>query len=159
MAQSYRRLRVKSFAWQSNTNTWRVGGHENEVIISSCTSHFLSANCYFLSRFSCRGVEASPSRDKKQKQRLLLGAHNPPLIQQYSSGSVSPNRVAVSTNTEQQHHVPMSDRKEQSRAIPVPPPPTSQSSRARNSVEGFNTEIEKLVWRSNEATSNNKVSC
>lgn len=51
----------------------------------------------------------------------------------------------------------MSDRKEQSRAIPVPPPPTSQSSRARNSVEGFNTEIEKLVWGGNEVTSN-KVS-
>lgn len=110
----------------------------------------------FLDRFSYRGVEASPSRDRKQKQRLLLGhpAHNPPPFQQYSSGSVSPNRVAASTNTEQHSMTVMSDRKESSRAIPMPSPPTSQSSRARNSVEGFNTEIEKLVMRGNETPSN-----
>lgn len=109
-------------------------------------------------RFSYRGLEASPNRDRKQKQRFLLShqTHSPPLIQQYSSGSVSPSRVAASTNTNQ-HYVPIvvsDDRKETSRAIPVPPPPTSQSSRARNSVEGFNTEIEKLVWRGQEVTSN-----
>lgn len=114
-------------------------------------------------RFSCRGVESSPSRDRKQKQRFFLGHQglNPPLIQQYSSGSISPNRVAVSTNTEQHPALPLfgssSDNKK-SRAIPVPPPPTTQSSRARNSVEGFNTEIEKLVCRGNGETTSNKVS-
>ncbi|XP_046439848.1 protein FAM117B-like [Daphnia pulex] len=115
-----------------------------------------------LKRFSCRGVESSPSRDRKQKQRFFLGHQglNPPLIQQYSSGSISPNRVAVSTNTEQHPALPLfgssSDNKK-SRAIPVPPPPTTQSSRARNSVEGFNTEIEKLVCRGNGETTSNKV--
>ncbi|EFX83059.1 hypothetical protein DAPPUDRAFT_101046 [Daphnia pulex] len=108
------------------------------------------------------GVESSPSRDRKQKQRFFPGHQglNPPLIQQYSSGSISPNRVAVSTNTEQHPAPPLfgssSDNKK-SRAIPVPPPPTTQSSRARNSVEGFNTEIEKLVCRGNGETTSNKV--
>lgn len=115
----------------------------------------------FLLRFSHRGIEFSPSRERKQKPRMFLGhqALNPPQIQQ--SGSVSPNRVAASTNTEQQRvltSVVFSDnRKEISRAIPVPPIATTQSSRARNSVEGFNTEIEKLVCRGNGETTTNKV--
>lgn len=115
---------------------------------------------FFLSgadRFSYRGLEASPKRDRKQKQRLLPThqAQNPPLMPQYSSGSISPNRVAASTNTDQHYvsTVVTDDGKETSRAIPVPPPPTSQTSRARNSVEGFNTEIEKLVCRGHEITS------
>lgn len=116
-----------------------------------------------IKRFSYRGIEFSPSRERKQKQRMFLGhqALNPPPFQQSCSGSVSPNRVAASTNTEQQRvsmAVASSDnKKETSRAIPVPPIPTTQSSRARNSVEGFNTEIEKLVCRGNGEPSTNKM--
>lgn len=99
----------------------------------------------FRIRFLYRGLEASPSRDKKQqKQRFVLGQQslNLPTCGQHSSGSVSPNRVAASTNTE----LPGPTGKEASRAIPVPPV-THNSLRVRNSVEGFSTEIEKLVWR------------
>lgn len=96
-------------------------------------------------RFLYRGIEASPSRDKKQaKQRLVfqsLSLPTPP-----HSGCVSPNRVAASTNTE----LPVRTM-EISRAIPVPPV-THNSLRVRNSVEGFSTEIEKLVWRGNGET-------
>lgn len=136
-------------------------------MISKGTRFFVNPGCKMKSsfriRFSYRGIEFSPSRERKQKQRMFLGhqALNPPPFQQSCSGSVSPNRVAASTNTEQQRvsmAVASSDnKKETSRAIPVPPIPTTQSSRARNSVEGFNTEIEKLVCRGNGEPSTNKV--
>lgn len=95
-----------------------------------------------------RSVEASPSRDRKQpKQRLVLGHQSLSLpTPQCPSGSVSPSRVAASTNTE----LPIQKTMETSQAIPVPPVAHS-SLRVRNSVEGFSTEIERLVWRGSEA--------
>ena len=96
-------------------------------------------------------MEASPSRDWKQKQRLCLPVH------QYSgmllfnvlvtkkshfSFSVSPSRVVASTNTESRSTVV-------SQAIPVPSRQLVPS-RVRNSVEGFSTEVEKLIWTNHE---------
>jgi len=101
---------------------------------------------FFFRYSSNRGFEVSPSRDRKYKQRFLFNTQqslNPPLVEYQlapSSGSVSPNRVAASTNTE----VVSSGRRA---ASPIPVPPMrSRAPIMRNSVEGFNTEIEKLVW-------------
>jgi len=120
-------------------------------IIKSYSNFKIKFSCLY--RYQHRGLEASPSRDRKQ--RKLLFQYQPsltlPLVQlpQSSGGSISPNRVAVSTNTESAFSSP-------SPAIPVPP--QIQSSRpARNSVEGFNTEIDKLVGDGRRETPSNKV--
>jgi len=103
-------------------------------------------------RYHHRGMEASPSRgDWKQKPKLMSYQQlNLPSIQ-YSPGSVSPNRVAASTNTDwpDVRETPPTT----TCAIPVPSR-TNQNTRVRNSVEGFNTEIEKLIRRGNEITNN-----
>ena len=103
-------------------------------------------------------LRASPSNELwKNKQQRLVGypQHLTFPVHQYSAGCVSPNRVAASTNTDSPVDSPFDKSPLKVQAVTVSNaikvPKANQVPVVRSSVEGFSTEIEKLIWRGQEA--------